>query len=105
MRGWITCKHCKGIGKIYKWWIFSKKCPYCNGLGDIWVDNIDEYFKSNKQEQIIYNYLNFSQILTQNIWLFEIIELYLQTETTMGQFKWQNAIEVVPMTMDNTAET
>jgi DnaJ-class molecular chaperone len=39
MRGYITCKHCHGIGKIFKWWIFPKTCPYCNGLGDIWVDN------------------------------------------------------------------
>ena len=49
MRGYITCKHCQGIGKTFKWWIFPKVCPYCNGLGDIWVDNIDEYF--NKQTQ------------------------------------------------------
>ena len=47
MRGYITCKYCKGIGKTYKWWIFPKQCPYCNGFGDFWVDNIDEYFKSN----------------------------------------------------------
>lgn len=24
MRGYITCKHCKDIGKTYKWWIFPK---------------------------------------------------------------------------------
>lgn len=22
-----------------------KTCPYCNRLGDIWVDNIEKYFK------------------------------------------------------------
>ena len=42
------CKHCKGIGKIFKWLIFSKRCPYCNGLGDIWVDNIDKYFEEQE---------------------------------------------------------
>ena len=47
MRGYVTCKHCKGIGKTYKWWIFPKQCPYCKGFGDFWVDNIDEYFKLN----------------------------------------------------------
>ena len=49
MRGYITCKHCHGIGKIFKCWIFPKTCPYCNGLGDIWVDNIEEYFKKQSK--------------------------------------------------------
>lgn len=48
MRGWVTCKHCKGIGKTFKWLIFPKSCPYCNGLGDIWVDNIDKYFEEQE---------------------------------------------------------
>ena len=43
--GYIICKHCHGIGKIFKWRIFPKTCPYCNRLGDIWVDNIEKYFK------------------------------------------------------------
>ena len=25
-----------------------KRCPYCNGLGDIWVDNIDKYFEEQE---------------------------------------------------------
>lgn len=48
MRGYVTCKHCHGIGKTFKWLIFPKSCPYCNGLGDIYLDStnaIDEYFK------------------------------------------------------------
>ena len=49
MRGYITCKHCHGIGKNIKWWIFPKTCPYCNGLGDIWVDNIEKYFKKQSK--------------------------------------------------------
>lgn len=48
MRGYVTCKHCKGIGKTVKLLIFSKRCPYCNGLGDIWVDNIDKYFEEQE---------------------------------------------------------
>lgn len=49
MRGYVTCKHCKGIGKTFKWLIFPKSCPYCNGMGYIWMDSthaIDEYYKS-----------------------------------------------------------
>ena len=45
MRGWVTCRYCKGVGKTFKWLIFPKRCPYCNGLGDIWVDNIHKYFE------------------------------------------------------------
>ena len=50
MRGYVTCEHCKGIGKTFKckWLIFGKSCPYCNGTGYIWVNNIDEYFKNKK---------------------------------------------------------
>ena len=48
MMGYVTCKHCKGIGKTFKLLIFPKRCPYCNGLGDIWVDNIDKYFEEQK---------------------------------------------------------
>ena len=48
MRGYVTCKHCKGIGKTFKLLIFPKRCPYCNGLGDIWVDNIDKYFEEQE---------------------------------------------------------
>jgi len=47
MRGYITCEHCKGVGKTFKckWLlIFGKICPCCNGTGYIWVNNIDEYF-------------------------------------------------------------
>ena len=59
--GQITCKHCHGIGKIFKWWIFPKICPYCNGLGDIWVDNIEKYFKK-QLNQIMKKELNVKKI-------------------------------------------
>ena len=35
MRGYAICKHCKGVGKTFKWLIFPKRCPYCNGMGYI----------------------------------------------------------------------
>ena len=49
MRGYLGCSHCHEVGKTYKWLIFPKKCPYCNGTGYIWVDNIDEYFKNKEK--------------------------------------------------------
>lgn len=48
MRGYVTCKHCHGVGKTYKWFIFPKHCSYCNGMGSIWLNSerdIDEYYK------------------------------------------------------------
>lgn len=49
MRGYVTCKHCKGVGKTFKWLIFSQYCSYCNGMGYIWLGStkeIYEYFKN-----------------------------------------------------------
>ena len=49
MTGYVTCKHCKGVGKTFKWVIFSKHCPYCNGMGYIWMNStqaIDDYYKN-----------------------------------------------------------
>ena len=49
MTGYVTCKHCHGVGKTFKWLIFPKCCPYCNGLGDIWLNStcaIDEYYEN-----------------------------------------------------------
>lgn len=47
MKGYISCKHCHGIGKTFKWRIFPETCTCCNGSGYIWVDNIEKYYNNN----------------------------------------------------------
>lgn len=46
MTGWMTCEHCKGVGKTFKWLIFPMECYYCKGIGYVWADNVEEYFRS-----------------------------------------------------------
>ena len=39
---------------MFKWWIFPKTCPYCNRLGDIWVDNEKRVKCEKNRTKIIY---------------------------------------------------
>lgn len=48
MRGFVTCEHCKGTGKKFRFQIIPISCPHCNGTGAIWVDNIDEYYSTSE---------------------------------------------------------
>jgi len=51
MRGYVTCKHCKGTGKKFRFQIIPIPCQCCNGKGVIWVDNIEEYYKRKEKEK------------------------------------------------------
>lgn len=51
MRGFITCKHCKGVGRIYKCLIIPIECKCCNGRGYIWAENIYEYYENLEKSE------------------------------------------------------
>ena len=51
MKGAVTCKHCKGTGDKFLFKIIPVRCPYCNGTGHIWVDNIDDYYSRQETDK------------------------------------------------------
>ncbi len=55
MKGYVTCKHCKGVGKTYKWFIFPKRCPYCKGLGFNWMGSTRELNRNDLMKGVIIN--------------------------------------------------